>query len=95
MAASKILEGFKSLVPVTCQVVREGYVSNIHVRTSFRKLFDSLIPFFSFYQASELAIGDLVVLSAGNKVPSDIRVFESQGLKVDKSMFTGESEPIK
>ncbi len=46
-------------------------------------------------QASDLVVGDLVLLSAGDKVPSDIRIFEAEGLKIDKSMFTGESEPIK
>lgn len=45
--------------------------------------------------ASELVVGDLIVLAAGSNIPADTRLVEVNGLKVDKSMFTGESEPIK
>jgi len=75
MTASRILEGFKNLVPVTTTVVRDGV--------------------FLTLKASDLVVGDLVLLSAGNKVPSDLRIIEAEGLKIDKSMFTGESEPVK
>ncbi len=41
----------------------------------------------------QLVVGDLVVMSAGNRVPADLRVVESNGLEVDTSMLTGESKP--
>jgi len=43
----------------------------------------------------ELVVGDLVILSYGTKVPADIRLIESHGIKFDKSMLTGESEDIE
>ncbi len=41
----------------------------------------------------QLVVGDLAVLSAGSRVPADLRVVESSGLEVDTSMLTGESKP--
>ena len=45
--------------------------------------------------ATELVVGDVTVLEQGSRVPADIRVIVSHGLKVDKSMLTGESKPAK
>ena len=42
-----------------------------------------------------VVVGDLVCLSYGNKVPADTRIIESHDLKFDRSMLTGESEPIE
>lgn len=44
--------------------------------------------------AEELVIGDIVFLETGNKVPADIRLFESRNLSVDESFLTGESKAI-
>lgn len=43
---------------------------------------------------NEVVPGDLVLLSYGSKVPCDVRIIETHDLKFDKSMLTGESEPI-
>jgi sodium/potassium-transporting ATPase subunit alpha len=43
--------------------------------------------------ASQLVKGDLVEVKFGDRVPGDIRILEAQGLKVDNSSLTGESEP--
>ena len=42
----------------------------------------------------ELVPGDLVLLSAGEKVPGDGLILESIKLAVDEAILTGESEPV-
>nr|WP_316046139.1 HAD-IC family P-type ATPase [Planococcus glaciei] len=46
-------------------------------------------------RSAELVSGDIVVLSAGDKVPADIRIFEAVNLNVEESSLTGESESIE
>jgi sodium/potassium-transporting ATPase subunit alpha len=45
--------------------------------------------------ATVLVKGDVVKLENGKKVPADVIVLMSHGVKVDNSSLTGESEPIK
>lgn len=42
----------------------------------------------------ELAVGDIVLLSAGDRVPADGRLLEGVGLESDESALTGESVPV-
>jgi sodium/potassium-transporting ATPase subunit alpha len=44
-------------------------------------------------QAYELVVGDLVQLRSGGRVPADLRVLYANGLKLETSSITGESEP--
>lgn len=43
---------------------------------------------------SELAVGDIVSLATGDKIPADGRLLESTDLMVDESMLTGESKHV-
>uniref|UniRef100_A0A6A7G0R4 Calcium-transporting ATPase n=2 Tax=Hirondellea gigas TaxID=1518452 RepID=A0A6A7G0R4_9CRUS len=47
------------------------------------------------YQARELVPGDIVHLAIGDRVPSDVRLFQASQLCVDESSFTGETEPAE
>ena len=42
----------------------------------------------------ELVVGDIVQLKAGDQVPADIRIYESQNLKCNESSMTGESHSV-
>ena len=44
--------------------------------------------------AEQLVSGDIVLLSAGDKIPADGRLLEAHGFEVDESSLTGESMPI-
>ncbi|MGB9743447.1 MAG: cation-translocating P-type ATPase [Minisyncoccales bacterium] len=44
-------------------------------------------------EAKDLVPGDIVVLTAGQKVPADGRIFDSQYLKIEEMILTGEFLP--
>lgn len=44
--------------------------------------------------AREIVVGDLVILEAGDAIPADGWVLESDHLYTDESAFSGESEPV-
>ncbi|CAO1440295.1 unnamed protein product [Diamesa serratosioi] len=47
------------------------------------------------FLARSLVPGDIIHLSVGDRVPADLRLFESIELCIDESSFTGETEPAK
>lgn len=45
--------------------------------------------------AEDLVQGDIVLLEAGNMVPADLRLIETNGICVEESTLTGESVPVE
>jgi len=45
--------------------------------------------------ATMLVPGDIVLLKAGDRVPADLRLFESHSLRIDEALLTGESVPAE
>jgi cation-transporting P-type ATPase F len=45
--------------------------------------------------ATELTMGDVVLLHPGDKVPADLRLLEIRELQIDESALTGESVPVE
>jgi len=43
--------------------------------------------------STQIVPGDIVILSAGDRVPADIRLLETKNLQIDESSLTGESVP--
>jgi P-type Ca2+ transporter type 2C len=43
--------------------------------------------------AEDLVVGDIVILHRGLIVPADLRILESNGLRINESILTGESVP--
>ena len=43
--------------------------------------------------SSELVVGDIVILEAGDSVPADCRILESASMKIEEAALTGESVP--
>ena len=45
-------------------------------------------------KSEDLAIGDIIVLEAGDAVPADARIIECASIKAEESALTGESVPV-
>jgi Ca2+-transporting ATPase len=45
--------------------------------------------------SADLVPGDIIILTAGDKITADCRIIEVHELEVDESLITGESTPVK
>ncbi len=62
--------------------------------TVLRRSGTSEEPEWSSIDSHDLVRGDIVQLSAGYRVPADLRLIESQQLTVDQSLMTGDGTPV-
>lgn len=46
-------------------------------------------------KADDLAVGDIVLLREGDRVPADLRFIETANLKINEASLTGESWPVE
>lgn len=46
-------------------------------------------------EAETLVPGDVVLLQAGDKIPADLRLFETKNLQLQEAILTGESNPVE
>lgn len=46
------------------------------------------------YPAKQLVVGDLIILSTGDRIPADCRIVDAIELTVDESSLTGENRPV-
>lgn len=44
--------------------------------------------------SDQLVPGDIIYLAEGEKVPADVRLIETESLRINESQFTGESVPV-
>ena len=45
-------------------------------------------------QATQLAVGDIILLSQGDSIPADARLITANRLRIDLSSLSGESRPV-
>jgi len=48
-----------------------------------------------YISSAEVVPGDIVLLQSGDKVPADLRLFQTRDLQLDESALTGESVPVE
>jgi len=79
-----------------------GFTTEIRARISIKSLEDMMKPNTRVLRdgredilpARLLVPGDIILLSAGDSVPADIKLIESADLRLDESALSGESFPV-
>jgi Ca2+-transporting ATPase len=101
---SCIMKQFDDALSITCAILIVVTVAFIQEFKSEKALdeLNKLVPptcnciregeLHSLY-ARELVPGDVISLNTGDRVPADLRLFQSVDLAIDESSFTGETEP--
>lgn len=78
---NKAAEALKSMVRTTATVLRRGHYG--------AKPIQQEIPI------NQLVPGDIILLSAGDMIPADLRLINSRDLFVSQAILTGEAIPVE
>jgi magnesium-transporting ATPase (P-type) len=78
-----------------------GYVQEYKAEKQVRALMQMVVPKARVVRdgveaeidSKELVPGDIVLLTSGSRVPADMRLMQTQELRVEEAMLTGESVP--
>lgn len=89
------------LIMVIVANIMVGFLEEYKAEKAKEKLEKSFTSYIYCYRdgrlvkisIEELVIGDVILIQAGDKVPSDIRLIVNSGLQIDESVLTGESVP--
>ncbi|WOC16652.1 magnesium-translocating P-type ATPase [Pseudochrobactrum sp. MP213Fo] len=79
--SGKAAESLKAMVRTTATVLRRSSAGSVAERNEIAM--------------RDLVAGDIVLLSAGDMIPADIRLIESRDLYVSQAVLTGEALPIE
>ncbi|MBI0151325.1 HAD-IC family P-type ATPase, partial [Bifidobacterium sp. M0353] len=79
--SNKAAQALKSMISTTATVVRRS-----HRDINAEQL---EVPI------KEVVPGDIILLSAGDMVPADVRLIESRDLFISQAVLTGESIPVE
>jgi len=79
-----------------------GTVQELHAQNSagaLRRLLVSRVTVIRDDESHEVAStdlvpGDVVALESGMRIPADMRLLQSEGVEIDESALTGESQPV-
>ncbi|MCH7492483.1 HAD-IC family P-type ATPase [Patescibacteria group bacterium] len=79
-----------------------GFIQEWRAQKSLEKLREVVTQYASIRrdghevekEVKDIVPGDIVMLRAGNKIPADIRLLETNDLQVNEASLTGESAPV-
>jgi P-type Ca2+ transporter type 2C len=99
---NEMIEGFAILVVIILNAVI-GFLTELKAEQAITALQEQTVPTAHVIRdeeehqipATNLVPGDLVVLSAGERVPADGRIVESVQLQIQEASLTGESLPVE
>lgn len=98
----KLLEG-SAIVAIIFLFVSLGFFQEYRAEKAIAELKKLTVPLVKVFRegklteiaASQLVVGDVVLLEAGNIVPADVRMIECVNLQIQEATLTGESQPTE
>lgn len=102
LALKEFVEGFAIIIIVTMNACLATYMEKSS-GDAIAKLAEMASPQCTVLRngkkiiipSREVVVGDIVIISTGDSVSADMRLFEVNELKTNESLLTGESEDIK